>query len=82
MTIASATKKLEKNGFNVSNLHGCAFEATRDFSRYVIRFQKNGQADEVVCIKVVSKGESDNAMIDYFPGTYVDNVTRAMRLVS
>ena len=80
MTIKSAIKKLEKNGYAVTS-SGNIFLASKTASRHVIGFHRNGRQDEVTCISVRSHDDHSDARSDYVAGTYVDTITGAIRLV-
>ena len=79
MTIANATKKLEKAGFTVekiSNLHRASHAATK----YVVEFFKNGSEDSVVCINVRTLSDKHDSQTDYAAGVWANNITQAIKL--
>jgi hypothetical protein len=80
MTIANATKKLIKAGFIVLNVSGSFTAAHKDSAR-VIEFHRNGGSDNVTCIRSRRISDKDDAMSDYFAGSWHDNITQAMRTV-
>lgn len=78
MTIANATKKLEKAGFKVENT-GYGFHASKPATSKVIEFRKNGDSDEITCVKVRRVNDHSDAMSDYSAGSYFDTITRAIK---
>jgi hypothetical protein len=80
MTIANATKKLIKAGFIVLDVSG-SFTAAHTASNRVIEFHRNGGSENVTCIRSRRISDKDDAMSDYFAGSWHDNLTQAMRAV-
>ena len=80
MTIANATKKLIKAGFIVLDVSG-SFTAVHTESNRVIEFHRNGGSDNATCIRSRRISDKDDAMSDYFAGSWHDNITQAMRAV-
>jgi hypothetical protein len=78
MTIANATKKLEKAGFTVEKLEYGFHASNKSFPR-VIEFHRNGRSDEVICIKVRRPNDNDDSMRDYSAGSFADSITQAIR---
>jgi len=83
MKLANAIKKLEKQGFKVTiNENNKNFHlAKKPNSNQVIEFVQNGGSDEIVCIRTKRENERDDSMTDYFPGTWHDNITQAIKFV-
>ena len=77
MKVASAVKKLEKNGFEVTENRGNFF-AIR--GNKVINFFRNGGGDEITCIGVRNQNDHDDPMTDYYAGVFVDSITKAIRI--
>jgi hypothetical protein len=80
MTITNAYKKLIKAGFTVLNVSG-SFTAAHAASNRVIEFHRNGGSDNVTCIRSRRISDKDDAMSDYFAGSWHDNLTQAIKLV-
>jgi hypothetical protein len=85
MELSKAIKKLEKAGFSL-NHNGNCYVASKAENREQIEFFSQKREDEkgkeiwkICCIKVVSKGEKSMPEVDYFPGTFVDNITQAIK---
>jgi hypothetical protein len=81
MTITSAIKKLNKNGFDVSvSSDGNCFSA-KSHRQYIVSFYRNGSSsDQITCIGVHKQGEECDITTDYFPKIYCDNITYAIKL--
>lgn len=45
----------------------------------VVGWMKNGTYDEAVCFHTMRVGEKSDSMTDYFPQTWHDNITQAIR---
>jgi hypothetical protein len=79
MTTTNAAKKLTKAGFTVSEIKG-SFQASHPATAYIIEYIRNGGSDNIICINVRTTNDKDDSMTDYFAGTWVDNITQAIRL--
>jgi hypothetical protein len=79
MTTTNAAKKLTKAGFTVSEIKG-SFQASHPATAYIIEYIRNGGSDNIICINVRRANDKDDSMTDYFAGTWVDNITQAIRL--
>ena len=80
MTIANATKKLQKAGFKVSRVRNI-FQAAHESTKNVIEYFKNGgESESIACIKVRHISDSDDSHSDYSAGVWADNITQAIRL--
>jgi hypothetical protein len=79
MTITNAIKKLEKATGNKVTQKGIIYSVFTGF--YVIEFlgQSNGN---ITCISICRKGLKSCSLIDYFPETYCDNISQALRLAN
>jgi hypothetical protein len=78
MTIATATKKLNKAGFTV-NTAGNILQAVHASTQYVIEFFKNGSEDSICCINVRHLRDHHDSQSDYCAGSFADNITQAIR---
>jgi len=79
MTIQNAIKKLNKNGFAVESV-GNMFSAAIENGKDVIEFFSNGGEANVICICVRRKNDVSDAMSDYHAGSFVSNISQAIRL--
>jgi hypothetical protein len=80
MTIANATKKLEKAGFKISQVRNI-FQATHESTKYLIEFFQNGGGSEsIACINVRHASDHHDGQSDYFAGIWANNITQAIRL--
>lgn len=79
MTIANATKKLEKAGFTVEQI-GNTHRASQASTKYVVEFLKNGREDCVVCINVRSFDDKHDSQSDYSAGAWANNIGQAIKL--
>jgi hypothetical protein len=78
MTTTNATKKLTKAGFKVEST-GYRFQASNPSFARVIEFHRNGDSEEITCIKVRHANDHNDVMTDYSAGSYADNITQAIR---
>jgi hypothetical protein len=82
MKVTSAIKKAEK-------ATGVKAEKVGQFYYFTVGSQElsfavNGREDEnsnITCIKTNRVGQKDDAMTDYFCGTYHDNLTKALKFI-
>jgi hypothetical protein len=79
MTLANAIKKIEKAGFNVENINGI-YRASKPTAPRVIEFFRNGRSDEITCINVRRLNDNHDSMTDYCAGSWVNNITQAIRI--
>jgi hypothetical protein len=82
MTIKNAIKKLERNGFKVSNKEDRFFFAEKENSSDVIEFFKNGGTQNVICINVRSRDDHHDSMSDYSAGVFVRNISQAIAIAN
>lgn len=78
MTIANATKKLNKAGFTVNTV-GNILQAVHASTQYVIEFFQNGREDSICCINVRHVSDHHDSQSDYCAGSFADNITQAIR---
>lgn len=81
MTIANATRKVEKAGFKVTQNpnNGQFYVARRDGFSQVVEFTRNGHSDDVATIRVRRESDKDDSMSDYCAGMFYDNIAQAIR---
>lgn len=79
MKIENALKKLDKAGFIVSQ-NGMFFHANKKGSNHEINFISNEGG--VQCINVKHCLEKADFLTDYFPGTWCDSITQAIKLAA
>ena len=79
MKTANATKKLEKNGFEISTTEKGQIIAKR--GEYQVAFWS--QDDAITCISTSDAYDrkTRDIMTDYFPETYHDNIKRAIDFI-
>ena len=78
MTVANATKKLVKSGFEVIGT-GVRFSGRK--GNQVIEFARlSSDSDSIGCIRVRSVDDMDNTMADYSAGVWCNNISQAIRL--
>ena len=74
----NAVKKLQKEGFTVESNNG-RYNAILEGSKEVVEFiDQNG---EVICISSRRINDQPDAMTDYFPQTWHDNISQAIRFI-
>lgn len=76
MKTKNAIKKLEKNGFKVTEDKG-KFCATLENNRHSIEFYD--QDGRVIVIDVRTEGHDDDIMTDYHAGIFARNISQAIR---
>lgn len=76
MKALNAIKKLEKATGNKISKNGNRYsiETQNDIIAFIE--QSSG---EIMCISICRKGLESCAMTDYFPQTYCDNISQALR---
>jgi len=79
MAIQNALTKLAKAGFSVQSA-GNMFSAAIENGKDVIEFFRNGSEGNVTCICVRRKNDVSDAMSDYHAGSFVSNISQAIRL--
>jgi hypothetical protein len=85
MTIENAIKKLQKNGFKVtedsnSGVYNRDFKAVNPQHRKYL--QISSQDGEVCLIDLRTPGYEDDSMTDYHAGTFCDNISQAILLAT
>lgn len=78
MTTANAIKKLSKYGEVKLNNTGLHFIT---LNGYIVSFRKNGAGEnpDITCEHTCPVNEKSDISSDYFPGSYWDNLTQAIR---
>lgn len=79
MTITNAIKKLEKAGFTIENFENRIFYARNPKASRLIEFHRNGRSEDVAIIHLQREGEKACHHTDYFPGFFVDTITKAIK---
>lgn len=81
MTLQNAIKKLEKNGFKVTQKDNTKFYvAEQEGNRHYIEILKNYGNDDISVIDLRRYGQEDDWLTDYHAGTFCDNINQAIRL--
>ena len=75
MQTINAIKKLNKAGFQITQ-NGRRYSAKAN--RYVIDFIE--QDESIMCIKVRTENDHDDAMSDYSAGVWCNNLTQAISI--
>ena len=75
MQTVNAIKKLEKAGFEITRT-GSRIKAIKPGTPHDVRF--SDQHGDVVCISIGC--EENDAMTDYFPRSYCNSITMAIKL--
>jgi len=78
MTTTNAAKKLTKAGFSVDEFHPGAFHASKESTKYVIEYFRNGRSDEITCICVRRRDDHHDSQTDYSAGSWAKNITQAI----
>lgn len=78
MKLSNAIKKLEKVSENGVKQDGQIYSGL--INGQVVSFSQNGREDSAVCFHVKAVGEKSDSMTDYFPGSFCDNLSQAIRL--
>lgn len=80
-TVANATKKLERAGFEARRYDGDRafyfYKSAHGRTEVVSFYEQNGEA---ICINVRDSRDRDDLITDYFAGSYVRNIAQAIRL--
>ncbi len=85
MTLQNAIKKLQNNGFRVtedenSGVYNRNFKAINP--QYRTYLEILSQDGEVCIIDLRTPGHDDDSMTDYHAGTFCDNISQAIRLAT
>jgi hypothetical protein len=80
MKLTNAIKKLEKVSENGVNKEGQIYSGV--INGNVVSFSQNGREDSAVCFHIKAVGEKSDSMTDYFPGTFCNNLSQAIRLAA
>ena len=78
MKTANALKKLDKSGFEIFN-SGRFFTAKKPGMLHEIHFYTTDE-NTSRGFQVRASMSKDNVQIDYFPGTWCDNLTQAIAI--
>jgi hypothetical protein len=86
MKVSNALKRLEKAAGNIT-IHkrddGTPWLVTAKFGRRIVEFLANGRWSpdaSITCIRVRRENDHDDSMTDYFAGSWMRNLTQAIRL--
>lgn len=81
MKLSNAIKKLEKAGYTIAKTSiSNKYTATKKDQRDYIQFCT--QDDELIIIDLRRKGLDDDWTTDYHAGTYCQNLSQALRLIT
>lgn len=80
MKFKNAIKKLERNGFDVSITNDRSVVARKGNRDDYISFFRNWDGEEIHCIAVGSDNDQRDVYTDYFPETYCDTLTQAIKI--
>jgi hypothetical protein len=81
MTIANAIKRLENKGFTVTQDRN-HFSGTKEGTKYLVEFYKNGGGDQIVCIGVRHHADHSDAMTDYCATIFCRSLSAAIELAN
>lgn len=79
MKIANAIKKLNKEGFTVTEAHGF-YSAKKSGCKKLVEFHRNGRSDEATCIGYRRENHRSDSMTDYCATFFCDSLARAIKL--
>ena len=84
MTTATAIKKLEKNGFKVTQNpnNGQFHSAKKEGSKTLVEFTRNGREDEVSCIGIRDENDHSDSMTDYCATIFCRSLKQAITLAA
>lgn len=77
MKLSNAIKKISKLG-TVQNV---GQEYSINLNGYKIAFSQNGRSDEITCIYTMAEGLECDSMTDYFPMTWHNTLTSAIKFI-
>jgi hypothetical protein len=78
-TLTNSIKKAEKLTGSKMRIAGGFY--CFDYKGYDLSFARNGNEDEATNFYTIKDGSRNDYQSDYFPGTFHDNVTQAVKFI-
>ncbi len=80
MTVKNAIKKITTNYPDVKIIQNKNIYETI-IDNHLLSFIDNGGSGEITCIHIQKKIDKSDPMADYFPGSFFDNISQAIRYI-